>query len=336
MKIIVDALGGDHAPLEILKGCALAVEQYAVEIILTGEEELLRSVATNNSISLSGMQIVDCKSVIDVEDDPKVILREKADSSMGTGFHLLAEGAGDAFVSAGSTAALVLGATFIVKRLKGAKRAALAPVMPSDTGCYMLLDGGANLDCRPEMLQQFAIMGSCYMNKILHIEKPRVGLVNVGAEESKGRELELAAYSLLKASPINFTGNVEARDIPLGTCDVIVTDGFTGNIVLKLSEGMGKFFGKTLKGMFSGFVGKLAGALLLSNIKGFKKKMDYTEYGGAALMGIAKPVIKAHGSSNAKAFMNAIRQARDFAQNKVIDEIAATLEQIKTDVPNSD
>ena len=217
----------------------------------------------------------------------------------------------------------MVGASFIVKRIKGIKRAALAPILPSDTGCYMLMDAGANLDCRPEMLMQFGIMGSIYMSHVMKLDKPRVGLLNVGAEETKGTDLQLGAYRLLKQSPLHFTGNVEPRDVPAGVCDVVVTDGFSGNVVLKLTEGLGLTLVGNIKEMFlKGTLTKLAALIMKPQLKSFKKKMDYTEYGGAPLMGISRPVIKAHGSSNAKAFKNAVRQAIRFSESNMIGEIA--------------
>lgn len=327
MKIIVDGFGGDNAPLSVLQGCALAVAEYDdVEIIVTGDEANIRKVAAENNISLDKIEIVDANGVIDIEDEPTDILKAKKDCSMAVAFQLLAQGKGDAFVSGGSTGAIVVGASFLVKRIKGIKRAALAPILPTDTGCYMLMDAGANLDCRPEMLMQFGIMGSVYMNKIIKVDSPRVGLLNVGAEETKGTDLQLGAYHLLKQSKLNFCGNVEPRDVPAGVCDVLVTDGFSGNVVLKLTEGLGMTLIGNIKDIFmKGFFSKIAAAIVLPEMKKFKKKMDYTEYGGAPLMGISKPVIKAHGSSNAKAFKNAIRQARDFAQMNVIEEIKTAL-----------
>ena len=327
MRIIVDGFGGDNAPLSVLQGCALAVQEYDdVEIIVTGEEAKIRQVAMENSISLNKIEIADANGVIEVEDDAAMILKEKKDCSMAAAFRLLAEGKGDAFVSGGSTGAIVVGASFIVKRIKGIKRAALAPILPADTGCYMLLDAGANLDCRPEMLMQFGIMGSVYMSHVMKVDKPRVGLLNVGAEETKGTSLQLGAYQLLQKSPLHFTGNVEPREVPVGVCDVVVADGFSGNVMLKLTEGLGLTLIGNIKDMFmKGFWTKLAALIMKSQLKAFKKKMDYTEYGGAPLMGIAKPVIKAHGSSNANAFKNAIRQARDFAKLNVIEDIAAVL-----------
>lgn len=329
MKIIVDAFGGDNAPLEVIKGSAMAVENLGVEVVLCGDERIIMQTAKENGISLSGISVIDAKTVIDIHDEPSMVLKEKSDCSMAVGLKALADGGGDAFVSAGSTGALVVGATFIAKRIKGVKRPALAPILPTKKGYMMLMDGGANVDCRPEMLVRFAIMGSCYMEKILGIKSPRVGLVNVGAEDSKGRELELESYRQLMEAPVNFAGNAEARELPEGEFDVIVTDGFTGNVVLKLYEGMGLFFGHALKEMLTGGIGsKIAALLLLKKIKAFKKQMDYTEQGGAALMGISKPVIKAHGSSNAKAFYNAIRQADNFAKKNVIGEITKTIESL--------
>lgn len=327
MKIIVDGFGGDHAPLSVLQGCELAVREYAdVEIIVTGDEKLIRKTAQENQISLERIEFADADGVIDVEDEATMILKEKNNCSMAVAFKLLAEGKGDAFVSGGSTGAIVVGASFIVKRIKGIKRAALAPILPSDTGCYMLMDAGANLDCRPEMLMQFGIMGSVYMSHVMKLEKPRVGLLNVGAEETKGTDLQLGAYRLLQQSPLHFTGNVEPRDVPAGVCDVVVTDGFSGNVVLKLTEGLGLTLVGNIKQMFlKGTLTKLAALIMKPQLKSFKKKMDYTEYGGAPLMGISKPVIKAHGSSNAKAFKNAIRQAHDFSRLNVIEDIKVAL-----------
>ena len=249
---------------------------------------------------------------------------------MAVGLKMLADGEGDAFVSAGSTGALVVGATFIVKRIKGIKRAALATVLPTQSKPTMLLDVGANADCRPEMLVQFAVMGSIYMNKIMSVNSPSVMLANIGEEPSKGRELETETYKQLGLAPLNFRGNIEARDIPKGKCDIVVTDGYTGNIILKLYEGMGKFFSCELKEILLGnFVSKIAALMLLKKVNKFKRKMDYSEYGGAPLLGTAKPVIKAHGSSNAKAFYNAIRQAYKFTETNVIGEVSESLIKMK-------
>ncbi len=319
-KIIVDAFGGDNAPLEVIKGCERAVRELGVKIILTGSENKIKKCAADNGISLDGMEIAHTDEVFDIHSEPTEIIKSGKNTSMALGMQLLAENKGDAFVSAGSTGALVMGATFIVKRIKGIKRVAPAPLLPTDKGSFILLDAGANTECRPEMLMQFAVMGSAYMEKVMGIKSPKVGLLNIGAEDSKGRELELEAYKLLKGSGLNFAGNIEARALPDGDCHVVVTDGFTGNIVLKLYEGMGSFFARKLKWIFSG-IGKVGAVLSLGKIKILKKQMDYRETGGSALMGVKKPVIKAHGSSDAKAFFNAVRQAQKCVNGKVIESI---------------
>ncbi|MBQ8827360.1 MAG: phosphate acyltransferase PlsX [Oscillospiraceae bacterium] len=332
MKIIVDAFGGDNSPDEVIKGAAMAVEKLGVEITLTGDENKIKKFAEENGVSLSGIEIMHTESVIDIHEEPTSILKERADCSMAIGLKALAEGKGDAFVSAGSTGALVVGATFIAKRLKGIKRAALAPILPTDKGQVMLIDAGANVDCRPEMLVQFAIMGSAYMEKVLGVKNPNVGLINVGAEDTKGREMDVEAYRLLQKAPVNFGGNLEARELPFGEFQVAVSDGFTGNVALKLYEGMGKYFANTLKGMFKGSLGgKIAALLVMKDIKAFKKKLDTSEVGGAVLMGISRPVIKAHGNSDAKAFYNAIRQAKNCVEGDVIGEISRSLEQLKAE-----
>lgn len=330
MKIIVDAFGGDHAPLEILKGSAMAVSEYGVEILLTGDEQVIRKVAKENQISLDRMEIVHASQIMDMNAEPTEILKSYQDSSMAVGLKLLSQGAGDAFVSAGSTGAFVVGASLIVKRIKGIKRAALAPVIPTVEGRYMLIDCGANAECRPEMLVQFGIMGSAYMNKIMGVENPRVALINNGAEEHKGAPLQQEAYQLLKDSPLNFVGNIEARNLPISGCDVAVCDGFTGNIVLKLTEGLSKALVSQIKDiMMKNTMTKLAALTLKGGLGEFKKKMDYKEYGGAALIGIAKPTIKAHGSSDAKAFKNAIGQAMRFTSQDIIGSIEGYLAEMK-------
>lgn len=330
MRIAVDGFGGDNAPLAVLQGSAMAVKEYGVSILMTGDENALKKAASENNIPLDGITFVHTEDVIEVCDDPTSIMNEHQDSSMAVGMKLLASGEADAFVSAGSTGAIVVGASLIVKRIRGIKRASIATVIPCEGGCYLLADAGANLDCRPEMLVQFAMMGSIYMNRILGVDNPRIGLVNVGAEETKGRELQLETLHLLQESGMNFVGNVEARDIPLGAADVVVADGFTGNVILKLTEGLAKFLMGNLKGIFlDGIGGKLAAALVLKKMKGFKKKMDYKEYGGAPLLGAARPVIKAHGSSDGYAYKNAIRQARDFVERDVNGEIVKALAERK-------
>ena len=331
MKIIVDAFGGDNSPDEVIKGAAMAVEQLGVDIVLTGDENKIKKFASENGVSLKGIEIMHTESVIDIHEEPTSIIKERSDCSMAIGLKALAEGKGEAFVSAGSTGALVVGATFIAKRLKGIKRAALAPILPTDKGQMMLIDAGANVDCRPEMLVQFAIMGSVYMERVLGVKNPNVGLINVGAEDTKGREMDVEAYKLLQKAPIKFGGNLEARELPFGEFQVAVSDGFTGNVALKLYEGMGKYFSNTLKAMFKGsLAGKIAALLVMKDIKAFRKKLDTSEVGGAVLMGISRPVIKAHGNSDAKAFYNAIRQAKNCVEGDVIGEISRSLEQLKT------
>lgn len=330
MNIIVDAFGGDNAPLEVIKGSIMAKEKFDTEITLVGDEEKIKSCAKDNGLDISNLKIKHADTIIEVCEQPTEILKSKADCSMAVGMKMLSENDGDAFVSAGSTGALVVGGTFIVKRIKGVKRAALAPILPTSTTPFILLDAGANTDCRPEMLQQWAIMGSAYMEKIIGVKKPNVMLANIGEEESKGRELEVETYKLLKNSPLNFGGNIEARDLPTGKADVVVADGYTGNMLLKLYEGMGKFISRELKGMLmNGLNSKLAALLILKKVNAFKKKMDYSEYGGSPLLGTSKPVIKAHGSSDAKAFYNAIRQAYQFTSSGAIDEMARVIQEVK-------
>ncbi|MDD6278455.1 MAG: phosphate acyltransferase PlsX [Oscillospiraceae bacterium] len=327
MKIIVDGFGGDNAPLEVVKGCARAVSELGAEIIITGSKEKINKCAADNGISLSGIEIAHTDDVFDIHEEPAEILKSGKNSSMGLGLQLLAEGRGDAFVSAGSTGALVMGSTFIVKRIKGIKRIAPSPVLPGENGNFVLVDAGANTECRPEMLVQFAVMGSAYMEKVMGVKNPKVGLLNIGAEDTKGRDLEVEAYKQLSRSGLNFAGNIEARDMPKANVQVVVTDGFTGNIALKLYEGMGSFFAKKLKWIFSG-AGKIGAVFSLGKIKQFKNQMDYKEVGGSVLLGVRKPVIKAHGSSDSTAFFNAVRQAKRCAEEDIIGSIASCVGRI--------
>lgn len=322
MKIIVDAFGGDNAPLEIIKGCCMAIDEYDIDIILTGEENVIKKTAEEKNISLDRMSIVNATQIITPDDDASVVVKTKKESSMAVGFRLLAEGQGDAFVSAGNSGALVMGSAIIIKRIKGVKRPAFAPIMPKSEGCFMLADGGANNECRSEMLQQFGIMGSIYMDKVMGIPNPRVGLANVGTEEHKGGTLQHEAYELLKNSPINFIGNVEGRDIPLDGCDVLVTDGFNGNLILKTYEGVAMALMSKIKGILKkNLKNKIAAGMIMSDLKVLAKEMDYNEYGGAPIMGVNKPVFKAHGSSKAKTFKNALCLTKQFVEGNVIEEI---------------
>ncbi|QAT49771.1 phosphate acyltransferase PlsX [Caproiciproducens sp. NJN-50] len=326
MKIIVDAFGGDNAPLEIIKGCADAVKGLDVDIVLTGREQEIRTVAKESGVSLERMEICDAPEIITMEDSAGDIVKAKSDSSMALGLRLLAQGKGDAFVSGGNSGALVVGATLIVKRIKGVRRIAFAPVMPKNKGCFMLIDSGANVDCKPEMLQQFGIMGSIYMEKVMGIKNPRVALANIGTEDHKGGELQHGAFSLLKNCGLNFVGNVEARDIPNDAGDVIVADGFTGNVILKMFEGVAMMLMGKLKNIFTHSVkNKLAAAVLLSDVKALKKNFDYNEYGGAPLMGCSRPVFKTHGSAKAKTVYNALRLTKAYVEGNVVDEIASSV-----------
>ena len=324
MKVIIDMYGGDNAPKAPILGAAMAAKELGTEIVAVGNEAEMRKICEENGIS--GFEFIDAPLVMPVCAEPTEVMKSYKESSLAVGLRALAEGRGDAYVSAGSTGAIVVGATLIVKRIKGIKRAALASVIPGLDKSYMLLDLGANVECRPEMLCQFASMGSIYMNKVEGVPNPEVGLINIGAEESKGGELQKEAYQLMKSSSFNFIGNIEPRDLPKGVCDVAVADGWTGNVVLKLTEGLSSAFGKKLKGiMLRNFFTKLGALTMKKGVAEFKKSMDYTERGGAPLLGIAKPVIKAHGSSDPKAFMNAIRQAKAFYEQDVIGTISAAV-----------
>ena len=327
MTIIVDAYGGDNAPLEILRGAAMAVAEGGYEVILTGNEQEMRSVAAENGIPLDHMTMVDAPDVISMEDSPKSILREHKNCSMAVALQLLHDGKGDALVSAGSTGALLMGATFIVKRIKGVSRPALAPILPTSADPVMIIDCGANADCRPEMLVQFAKMGSIYMTHAFdRKDGARVGLLNVGTEDTKGGELQHETFPLLKDSGLNFIGNIEARDVPAGVTDVVVSDGFAGNVLLKSIEGTADMIFSTLKKeMISDTRSKIGAWLLLPVFKRLKKWMSTDEYGGAVLLGVNRPVVKAHGNSKAKGFSSAIRVAARFAEAGIVEEIAASV-----------
>lgn len=322
MIIAVDAMGGDQGLLATVKGSIEAIKELGVNIILIGNEEKIKNEILKNNYCGSDIEIINAEEVITNDEEPAMAIRRKKKSSMVIGLNLVKEGSADAFVSSGSTGALLAGGLFIVKRIKGIDRAALAIPYPTKRGVSLLLDAGANTDCKAKYLQQFAIMGSIYTEKILNIGNPKVSLINIGTEEGKGNELSKEAYLLLKSSNINFVGNIEARDIPEGVADVLVCDGFVGNIILKLTEGLAMSIFSMLKDEFMSSTKSKIGALLLkSGFKKFKKRLDYTEYGGAPLLGTRGVVIKAHGSSDAKAIKNAIKQAKVFVENKVIEKI---------------
>lgn len=322
MKIVVDAFGGDNAPLEIIKGSALAEKEYGVEITLCGDKEVINKCIAENGIVFNNLTVVNATDVISMHDEPTSLLKAHKDSSMAVAFRELAEGRADAFVSAGSTGAVVVGGTFIVKRIKGVKRPALAAMLPAPDSHYMMMDIGANAECRPEMLEQFAVMASKYLERVEGIENPTIGLLNIGTEDTKGTELQKESYKLLQNCGVNFVGNIESRELPNGVCNAVITDGYTGNIALKLIEGTATTLFSMLKHVFTKSVlTKLCYIILKGGLRGIKNKMNASEVGGAPLLGTKKPVFKAHGNSDAFAFKNAIHKAMLFAENEVIASI---------------
>lgn len=328
MKIIADAMGGDHAPQAVVSGVCMAVREFGCDAVLTGDREAITAILRSENMENSEkIQIVHTDSVIGMEEDPSEITHSKKESSMAVGLKLLAAGEGDAFVGAGSTGALLTGATLFVKRIRGIRRAALAPILPTAKGGALLIDSGANVECTPEYLLQFGLMGACYMGLAHAIPAPKVALLNIGAEPEKGGPLHVESWRLLKEASdlgqFSFIGNIEGRDVMNGNADVIVADGFSGNVLLKTTEGVGLYFAGVMKKLFmANLRGKLAAMLVLKGIKAFKKSMDYKEIGGAPLLGISKPVIKAHGSADAYAFRSAIKQAIRYAQSGIIADIA--------------
>ena len=332
MKIIIDAMGGDNAPAAVVKGAVRAKKELGVDIVLVGREEDVKACLADEGCS--DIEIVDAREVVTMEDDPSTATRRKKDSSMTVALNLLKDGKGDAVVSAGSTGALLTGATLIVKRIRGIRRAALAPVLPAGEHGIMLIDCGANVECTPEYLLQFAYMGSFYAKKLMGCENPRVGLLNVGTEDTKGGDLQHQSFELLKQAHeegrINFVGNVEGTGVFAGAADVVVTDGFTGNVLLKATEGCIKFMMTQLKGVFyKNTKNKLAAAVLKPDLAEMKRSMDVNEVGGTALIGISKPVIKAHGSSDDKSIFAAIRQAVGVVNSGIIADIDSNIEYMK-------
>ena len=328
MKIILDAFGGDHAPLEPLKGAAWAVKELGVEVLAVGDIAKMEACCKENNIDMTGISFKQADDVFDMHEDPMSIVKKRTNTSLHIAFKALADGEGEAVVSAGSTGAVLMGATFIVKRIKGCKRPALGAVVPgAHPDGFMLIDSGANNEVRPEMLDQFAVMGSTYMEKVMNRVPARVGLLNNGAEETKGPEIQRTAHAMMAANPhLNFVGNIEGRDVLNDHVDVLVADGFSGNIALKSVEGCAGFMYGMMKDMFmTNIKTKIAALLLKDQLKGFKRKMDYRYYGGGVVMGVSKGVIKAHGASDALAFKNAIRQAKLCAEFDVPGIIAAKL-----------
>jgi glycerol-3-phosphate acyltransferase PlsX len=329
-------MGGDNAPGAVVEGAVRALETLDAEIILVGRgEDILRALEGLGHKQLPhGMEVRNATEIIDMHDDPVNAVRTKRDSSMVVGLNLLREGAGDAFVSAGSTGALLTGATLIVKRVRGIRRAAVAPILPSKSGGVLLIDSGANVECTPEYLLQFAYMGSYYAESAMGIAKPRVGLLNNGAEDTKGGDLQLRTYALLERAraggELNFIGNVEARDPMLGGCDVVVCDGFSGNVLLKASEGAAGYLLSELKAVFmKNALTKLAGFLIRGGLRELRRRADPDAVGGTVMLGIAKPVIKAHGSSNAAAICSAIARAKAAVTARVAEKLQENIEKIK-------
>ena len=338
MRVIVDAMGGDNAPLAIVQGALEAQKAHGVEIVLVGRaEEILKAAESCGVKELpAGIEVKDAREVVEIADDPAIAFKVKKDSSLTVGMNLLKAGYGDAFVSAGSTGALLAGATLLVKRIKGIRRASMGPMVPVLGGRAILCDCGANADCTAEYLLQFAYMGSYYVKRVIGVENPRVGLLNIGAEESKGDALRHEVFSLLKeageAGRINFIGNIEAHDAMLGGADVIVADGFSGNIFLKSVEGTAKFMLKELKTVFYANTRTKLGAMLLKkNMGHIKNLLDASEVGGSPFLGISKPVIKAHGSSDARAIRNAVLRAKEYAESGFIEAVEENIELMKVE-----
>ncbi|MBD8989862.1 MAG: phosphate acyltransferase PlsX [Clostridiales bacterium] len=337
MKIILDAMGGDNAPQAPVLGAIEAVKRYNADIILVGRGQEILEVLKKNGLDTlpEGVEIAHADDVVDMHDDPATVIHKRKNSSMIIGLKMLADGKGDAFVSAGSTGALLTGATLLVKRVRGIRRAAMAPAMPTKAGTKVIIcDCGANAECTPEFLLQFGLVASAYSKFTLGVENPRVGLLNIGSEDSKGTQLQKDAYALLKDASdrglLNFTGNVEARDVPLGAVDVVACDGFSGNILIKSIEGTAMFMGSMLKRVFKKNLGSKLGYLLCkSGVQDMMKLLDYREIGGTQFLGIKKPVIKAHGSSDALAFRNAVKQAMTAAEGDFTAQLEKNLAALK-------
>jgi len=339
VKIIIDAMGGDNAPDEIVLGAVNSVRDENVEVTLVGRgEEILRVFERLGMKELpGGIEIINASEVIEIDEDPATSIRIKKDSSLTVGLTLLRDGRGDAFISAGSTGALLSGATLIVKRVRGIRRAALAPFIPNTANGFILIDCGANAECTPEYLLQFAYMGSFYAEDILNVKSPRVGLLNNGAESTKGTTLQHETYVLLENSNLNFIGNVEAKDAMAGACDVIVCDGFTGNVFLKSIEGTASLIMSELKNVFmSSAITKISALLVKKQLSGLKNKMNPDSVGGTALLGISKPVLKAHGSSNAKAIQSAVKQAVRDAESNIARRFQDNIERMKITIDKTD
>lgn len=329
MKIAIDAMGSDNSPQAEVQGSIDALKEFSdIEIVMVGKATELEAELIKYTYDKSKISVVDATEVISPNEEPVRALKQKKDSSLVKALNLVKSGECDAVLSAGSTGAFLAGSTLIVGRIKGIKRPALAPVMPGKNGPFMIIDAGANVDSKPQFLTQFAKMGEIYFKTVMDVKAPKVGLINIGAEEHKGNELTKEAYQLLKAeNDINFIGNVEPREVSEGNVDVLVCDGFVGNTVLKMYEGTAKTILSMIKDeIMSSFASKVGAIFLTGTFKSLKKKMDYKEYGGAPFLGVNGICIKAHGSSDAKAFKNALGQARKFYNNGLIEKIKAEIE----------
>lgn len=332
MRIAIDVMGGDNAPRATVEGSILALKEYGAELFLVGMKDEILKYLSEEDKKDPRINIVEASEIINVDEAPVSAIKHKKDSSLVIGLKLVKEGTCDAFVSAGSTGAFLAGSLLKVGRIKGIDRPALSPLLPTLKGSCMIIDAGANVDSKPKNLQQFAVMGSIYMEKVMGIKNPRVGLLNIGAESSKGNELTKASFELIKQAPVNFVGNVEARDIISGVCDVCVCDGFDGNVLLKSTEGTAMTIFKLLKDEFmKSFKTKLGAMLLKDSLRSFKKKFDYTEVGGAPFLGISGIMIKAHGSSDTVAIKNAIRQAKMLYDNECLDTITNEISRLGVD-----
>lgn len=331
MKIILDGMGGDNAPASVVEGAILASKEIEHQILIIGKEELINNELKKYKYDENKILVANATEVISNDDAPVRAVRSKKDSSIVKGINMVKNGEGDVFISAGSTGALLAGGLFILGRIQGIDRPALASIYPIVGGQpSLLVDAGANADCKPNNLLEFGIMGNIYMEKVIGRTNPKVGLVNIGSEAAKGSTLTKAAYNLLEQSDMNFIGNVEAREVPKGACDVIVTDGFTGNVLLKLTEGMAWNILQVLKRKFTeGTKAKIGAALLLDKIKGLKKEFDYSEYGGAPILGVKGPIVKMHGSSSANAVKNTILKAVPYAEGKIVDIIQNSVLEIE-------
>ena len=329
MKIAIDAMGGDNAPEAAVRGSIEARDEYGLSIILSGKENEIKKILEKNTSNFNNIEIINAEDVISNDDKPVMAIRRKKDSSMVKALYAVKNKEADAIVSAGSTGALLSGGTLLIGRIKGIERPAIGSLIPAMSGgVYLLIDSGANVDSKPEFLYDFAIMGDIYLKRVMNTRSPRIALANIGTEKSKGDKLTVDTYALLENSKLdlNFTGNIEARDIIKGSADIVVCDGFTGNIILKTMEGTMQELIKGLKEeIMSSFRSKIGGALIKPALNNFKSRFDYSEHGGAPLLGVKAPVIKAHGSSDAKAFKNAIRQAKICAESNVNELIEESI-----------